>query len=114
MAYNLDQIFLDVEIRLASHPRIAPCKLALESGYERHIIERAVRAATGVTFREHQKRILLSAAVTLLTDGPFSRAGGIESFAGCPVGAYPRILAFPSRPYARRNRDRGGCGLFIS
>ncbi len=69
MAYNLRQIFADIDTRLSLRPRSSLCELSRASGFERHLIERAVRIAKGVSFREYQKRAILTSAVTMLTNG---------------------------------------------
>ncbi|NWG14156.1 MAG: AraC family transcriptional regulator [Acidobacteria bacterium] len=51
-------------------PRIALRDLASDTALERHTIERAVREATGLSFRAYQRERLLTAALSLLADRP--------------------------------------------
>jgi transcriptional regulator GlxA family with amidase domain len=68
MVYDPHKIFLKVTRQLEITPSISSTQLAKNLGIERHTMTKAVKNATGVTFREFRKGVLLKYAVSLLKD----------------------------------------------
>jgi AraC-like DNA-binding protein len=66
MTYNLAEIFSKVSQHLSKRPRLRLIDLSQEFGVERHTIEKAVQAATAMSFREYQKKTILKRALSLL------------------------------------------------
>ncbi len=70
MAYDLRKLFRIINSYLLSSPRVSLQELSRRTGVERHTIEKAVRMATGMTFRELRNRMMLEEARRLLEDEP--------------------------------------------
>jgi AraC-like DNA-binding protein len=70
MVYDLHRIFVQVARRLEMAPSISLRQVSESLGVERHTVEKAVKSATGVTFREFRRSILLKHAEGLLRDQP--------------------------------------------
>lgn len=68
MIYDPRWIFLEVMRCLEIEPSISLNQLSDNLGIERHTVEKAVRNATGINFRELRTSILLKRACDLLTD----------------------------------------------
>lgn len=66
MAYDLHGIFLQVTRRLDMTPFISLTQISENLDVERHTIAKAVKSATGSTFREFRKSMLLKHARSLL------------------------------------------------
>ena len=67
MAYTLRRIFDEVDVQLSSDPRCTLQNLSRILREDRHVIEKSVREARGVTFREFKKSKLLETSLKLLT-----------------------------------------------
>jgi len=67
MAYTLLRIFDEVDAQLSSDPRCTLHNLSRILREDRHDIEKSVREAKGVTFREFKKSKLLEICLTFLT-----------------------------------------------
>jgi AraC-like DNA-binding protein len=70
MAYDLGALFTRINHQLHSVPCPSLEELSDRLQVERHTIEKAVREATGRTFRDVRSRILLEHAKTLLGGRP--------------------------------------------
>lgn len=66
MAYDSHRIFLQVTQRLAVTPFMSLTQLSGDLDVERHTIAKAVKSATGLTFRDFRKSGLLKHARSLL------------------------------------------------
>lgn len=70
MAYDLNGLFRVINSYVLSSPRLSLEDLSRRTGVERHTIEKAVRRATGMTFRELRNRVMLEKAKALLEREP--------------------------------------------
>jgi two-component system, response regulator YesN len=70
MAYDLVGIFIRVNHHLRTVPGASLEEIAASMKVERHTIEKAVKKATGKTFREVRTRILVEHARDLLDRNP--------------------------------------------
>jgi transcriptional regulator GlxA family with amidase domain len=68
MAYDLHRIFLQVTRHLEMTPSMSLTQLVNNIGTKRHTIMKAVKNATGLTFREFRGNVLLKHACDLLKD----------------------------------------------
>lgn len=68
MAYDLHRIFLQVRRNLELTPSMSLAQLSKNLAIERHTVEKAVKKATGVSFREFRNDVLLRRAQDLLKD----------------------------------------------
>jgi transcriptional regulator GlxA family with amidase domain len=68
MAYDLHRIFLQVRHNLELTPSMSLAQLSRNLRIERHTVEKAVKRAIGVTFREFRNGVLLRRAQDLLRD----------------------------------------------
>ena len=68
MAYDLHRLFLQVRQNLELTPSASLAQLSKNLGIERHTVEKAVKSATGLTFREFRNGVLLRRAQELLKD----------------------------------------------
>jgi methylphosphotriester-DNA--protein-cysteine methyltransferase len=67
MGYNLIGLFGKVEARLSEDPGTRLFQLEKELRVDRHTIEKAVRRASGISFRDLQRRKLLAEVLRLLS-----------------------------------------------
>lgn len=70
MAYDLHGLFRRIGNEMHLRPYIQLEELSQRVCVERHTIEKAVKEATGNTFREFRTRMLLERATRLLNDNP--------------------------------------------
>jgi AraC-like DNA-binding protein len=70
MAYDLPGLFIKISRHLKTVPYLTLEDLSKQIRVERHTIEKAVKQATGRTFRETRNRILLEHAQGLLEMHP--------------------------------------------
>ena len=70
MPHDPQLVFRHVEARLTCDPGIHLSRLASDLACERHVIERSVKAATSMAFREYRQIRLLAAALELLGKKP--------------------------------------------
>lgn len=68
MVYDLRGIFMQVARNLEIAPSMSLTQLSNALGIERHTVEKAVKHATAMTFREFRNGILLKHARGLLRD----------------------------------------------
>ena len=88
MPHDPQLVFRHVEARLASDPGIHLSQLASDLACERHVIERSVKAATSMAFREYRQVRLLAVALQLLGKKPLL----IKQVAGVLGYASPKSL----------------------
>ncbi len=69
MAYDLLQLLTRVQARLQASPAASLAELSRALGVSRHTIERAVRSASGKTFRHWRRKLLFGKAADLLKAG---------------------------------------------
>jgi AraC-like DNA-binding protein len=70
MAYDLPRLFESVRPQLHSAPNMHLDELSRRLQVDRHTIKKAVKLATGKTFRELRKGILLEQAIKQLRSDP--------------------------------------------
>lgn len=70
MAYDLPRLYETVRSHLWFNPDLQLDELSQLLKVERHTVEKAVRLATGKTFRELKKDILFRLAIQRLRDDP--------------------------------------------
>ena len=70
MAYDLNGLFNRIHRSLRSTPYLSLHELSIRICVERHTIEKAVKKATGKTFREVRNDMLLEQARGLLDSNP--------------------------------------------
>ncbi len=101
MEIILDKVFIRLDEALSQDPkaRLKECSQTL--GVTRHTVEKAVKATTGVSFREYQKQKILIEALRLLAEeGELSEteiagrlgyksAGAFERFIETETGSKP-------------------------
>lgn len=68
MAYDLSNIFSRIVHDLEMTPSVSLAQISRNLGVERHTVEKAIKATTGITFREFRANILLKHAEDLLKD----------------------------------------------
>jgi AraC-like DNA-binding protein len=68
MVYDLHRIFLQVTRHVGVMPSISLTRLSNNLGVERHTIAKAIKNATGLSFREFRNSVLLKHACGLLKD----------------------------------------------
>ena len=68
MVYDLHRIFLQVTRHIEMMPCISLMQLSNILGIERHTIAKAIKNATGLSFREFRNSVLLKHACDLLKD----------------------------------------------
>ncbi len=66
MAYNMIRLFEEIEARVSEDPGLKLHDLAADLGVERHTIEKAVRNARSVCFRDYRRPKRLNKAIRLL------------------------------------------------
>jgi AraC-like DNA-binding protein len=69
MAYDFRLIFQAIEACLRANARVHLSDLARQLGVERHTVERAVRMATGMTFRQLRVEVAKAKVLALLGSG---------------------------------------------
>ena len=70
MTYNQYQLFEVIDARLTACPGLRLQAVAQEFGVNRHTVEKAIRQARGISFREYQQDFLLRKAIDLLLHEP--------------------------------------------
>jgi AraC-like DNA-binding protein len=70
MAYDLHGLFNRISHHLRRAPYLQLEEISQLVNVERHTIEKAVKTATGMTFREFRTSMLLEQAMRLLDDNP--------------------------------------------
>ncbi len=88
MPRDLKLIFKQIDLKLSATPGMHISRLASELACERHVIERAVRAAKSMQFREYQQMRRLETALHLLAERPLL----IKEIAGALGYASPTSL----------------------
>jgi AraC-like DNA-binding protein len=68
MVYDLHRVFLQVIRHVETRPTISLAQLSSNLGIERHTIAKAIKNATGLSFREFRNNVLLKRACGLLKD----------------------------------------------
>jgi AraC-like DNA-binding protein len=68
MVYDLHRIFLQVTQHVEMTPSISLMQLSNNLGIERHTIAKAIKNATGLSFREFRNSVLLKHVRDLLKD----------------------------------------------
>ncbi len=66
LAYNRAKMLSKIEACLDSYPAITLKQIATVSGVHRQTVERAIREAMGLTFREFREAVILRQALDLL------------------------------------------------
>lgn len=93
MAYDLRGLSKQVEVCLLASPHIALAALAKQLRVERHTIERAVRKATGKSFRQLQAGIISKKSLDLLALEPARSIKEIAFLLGFKSGqAFSRFV----------------------
>lgn len=70
MAYDRQSLFRKISIHLFFSPDLSLADVSQGEGVGRHTIERAVKTAVGMTFRDLRNRIKLEQAVKFLESHP--------------------------------------------
>jgi AraC-like DNA-binding protein len=70
MAYHLPKLFDHIDGYLDAAPNLSLAELSDRIGVGRHTIKKAVKKATGKTFRQFRNTVLLEKAGILLTSAP--------------------------------------------
>jgi AraC-like DNA-binding protein len=68
MVYDFHRIFLQVTQNIEMMPSISLMQLSNNLGIERHTIAKAIKNATGLSFREFRNSVLLKHVRNLLKD----------------------------------------------
>lgn len=76
MAYDYDELFVQIDERLSAQPAVRLYELARLLQCSHPTVERAVTKHTSLSFRQYQKRKLLEKAVDLLRQGYRAREIG--------------------------------------
>ena len=93
MDYNLDQIFIKLDAALSEEPNVRLKKCSQSLGVNRQTVEKAVKATTGVSFREYQKqRILLEALRLLAEEGELSETEIAQKLGYQSADAFERFV----------------------
>jgi AraC family transcriptional regulator, transcriptional activator of pobA len=72
MAYDLESLLVVIDRHLRTTPSLSLHILAQRLNVERHSIERSVRLARGLTFRQLRNDIMLEEARKMLAEYPYS------------------------------------------
>jgi AraC-like DNA-binding protein len=67
MTYNMSRLLQQIDGQLQKQPRLALHDLEKQLGVGRHTIEKAIRRATGKSFREYQSQQVLAEATRMLS-----------------------------------------------
>jgi methylphosphotriester-DNA--protein-cysteine methyltransferase len=68
MSYSLEEIFIKLDTLLSENPNARLVEFSQSLNIKQHTVQKAVREATGVSFREYQKQRILMEAVRLLAE----------------------------------------------
>ena len=85
MSYSLEAIFVKLDTRLSEDPNARLSEFSQSLNIKQHTVQKAVREATGVSFREYQKQRILMETVRLLaekgelSEGDIARRVGYKS-----------------------------------
>ena len=66
MTYNRRQLLKELDVLVATTPRIRLSEIARTLGVDRHTIENAMRSTRSISFREYKKNELLQMARAML------------------------------------------------
>ena len=93
MAYDLTRLYQTVRSHLWFNPDLQLDELSQLVRVERHTVEKAVRLATGKTFREMKKDILFRLAIQRLHDDPSLSIKEVAFKLGyCSQGSFCRFV----------------------
>jgi AraC-like DNA-binding protein len=92
MAYNLRNLFVEVESRLLRKPQIRLSEIARDLRVSRRTVETAVNLARGTTFRQLQKQKVLAKAEELLDQANLSRKEIAALLGYQSPGAFSRFI----------------------
>jgi methylphosphotriester-DNA--protein-cysteine methyltransferase len=68
MSYSLEEIFIKLDTLLSKDPNARLVEFSQSINIKQHTVQKAVREATGVSFREYQKQRILMETVCLLAE----------------------------------------------
>lgn len=68
MSYSLEEIFIKLDTLLSEDPNARLVEFSQSLNIKQHTVQKAVREATGVSFREYQKQRILMETVCLLAE----------------------------------------------
>ena len=68
MSHSLEEIFIKLDALLSENPNARLVEFSQSLNIKQHTVQKAVREATGVSFREYQKQRILMDAVRLLAE----------------------------------------------
>lgn len=111
MAYDLDSLAVVIDRHLRTTPGLSLQQLAQRLNIERHSIERSVRQARGLTFRQLRNNIMLDEARRMLAEYPYSTVKEIAFRLGYKSpSAFGRFIkdASGTSPTAVRLNKRNG------
>ena len=108
MDEGLDKLFVRLDDALSRDPKARLRECSLNLGVDRQAVTRAVRANTGVSFREYQKQKVLIEAMRLLAEEEDLTECEIASKLGYKTtGAFERFIEVETGSKASEFRSLG-------